>query len=98
MRTVAPCLITDGNKNETAALHLQDFPLADSELRWIHLIVSRVDRVQRSLDLSEQWLRIIKPGSLVRVNHVIGILTRDPVRHRLVNHFVGAFTRRILLL
>ena len=99
MRAVAARLIAGWNQNIAAALHALDLTLQNSQLGRVHLIVRRIDGVERGLDLFQVRRRVVIARAVVLVNHVVGVgpaILRLAVKPALEGR-VGLIARGILL-
>lgn len=79
----------DGEEDKTAVFHPPNFPFHQPQLRWIHLVVGRVDRQQRGDNFFQVRLRVVGARSVKLVNHVVGIHPAHVISYKLVKKGVG---------
>src|SRR5579871_5138327 len=98
MCSVSASLVADRNQNITTMLYSLDLFLQYPELRRIHLIVGRIDRIKRSLDAFKLRVRIIISGRIKLIKHVICIISLKIAVNLIVEHLVRFFFSRSALL
>src|SRR5688572_29609125 len=97
MRAMTARLVADRDQNITPPLYAFDLPLQNSQLRWIDLIISRVDRDERRFDTLEIRSGIVIARGIERIQHVVGVRARELSSHLIVEETIGRVPRRRLL-
>ena len=82
-----------GNQKHAPVLDTLDFSIKNAQLRWIALVVRRVDGEHGGLDSIQSWRWVVVAGGLPLVQVIVRIAC-EGARQALFEERIGFFTRR----